>query len=122
MDAENHIQHVCREIASRMHAQETGEKPPTRTQLTEQRRSAAEAHRLAVDLPARNTITADRALTLVENVRLLAGELVSLLDHVDGPAEVNARALLERLWAAEQNLAAAAGELAANLGMVAVEA
>ena len=34
---------------------------------------------------------------LAENVRVRAGELASLLDPVDGPAEANARALIERL-------------------------
>lgn len=119
---DSHMRHVCREIAERMHAREAGEKPPTRAQLTEQRHAAAEAYRVAVDLPARNAITADRALVRVENVRVLAGELAGLLDHVDGPLEVNSRALLERLWAAEVNLEAACGELACNLGLVAVPA
>jgi len=120
MDAEHHMRHVCREIAERMHAQETGEKPPTRAQMTEQRRTAAETFRRTVDLPAHNAYTADRALVLIENVRVLAGELAGLLDYVDAPAVVNARALIERLRAAEVNLEAAAGELAGNLGLVAV--
>jgi hypothetical protein len=120
MHLNNHMRHVYREIAERIHERDTGEAPPTRTQLLEQRRSAAEHHRLTVDLPARNAYTADRALILVENVRTLASELADLLDHVDGPAEVNVRALIERLRAAEVNLEAACGELARELGMVTV--
>jgi hypothetical protein len=116
------MRHVVHEIAERMHTQETGEKPATRAQLTERRRTAAEAHRVAVDLPAFNAYTADRALVLIENVRVLAAELAGLIDHVDGPVEVNARALIERLRAAEVNLEAAAGELAGDLGLIAVEA
>jgi hypothetical protein len=121
MDLNNHLWHLYREIADRIREGETGEAPPTRTQLQERRRAAAETHRVTVDLPARNAYTADRALILVENVRTLASELADLLDHVDGPAEVNARALMERLRAAEVNLEAAVGELAGNLGMVAIE-
>jgi hypothetical protein len=103
-----------------MHAAQTGEVAPTRAQLQEQRRTAAEAHRMAVTLPAFNAYTADRALVLIENVRVLAGELAGLLDYVDGPVEINARALMERLRAAEVNLEAACGDLAGNLGLVAV--
>ena len=120
MDLSNHLQHVYREIGERLRERGTGEQPPTRPHLREQRRLAAEAYRVTVDLPAFNVYTADRAMILVENVRTLAGELADLLDHVDGPAEVNARALMERLRAAEVNLEAAVGELAGNLGMVAV--
>lgn len=54
MNFENHMRHVCREIAERMQVLEIGETPPTRPQLQEKRRSRAEAHHLAVDVPARS--------------------------------------------------------------------
>jgi hypothetical protein len=119
MYLENHMQHVCKEIAARIHARETGEEKSTRAQLTERRR-VEHAAAFAASRPAFNAYTADRALVLIENVRVLAGELAGLIDHVDGPAVVNARALMERLRAAEVNLEAACGELAGNLGLVAV--
>jgi hypothetical protein len=114
MDLHNHMQHVVRELADRMHAPETGERTLTRAQATEERKAADKAFRTAVDLPARNAYTADRALILIENVRVLAGELAGLIDYVDGPVAVNARALIERLRAAEVNLEAACGDLPAT--------
>jgi hypothetical protein len=120
MDLNNHMRHIYREIGERIRERETDEMPPTRPQLQAERQTAAEAHRRDVDLPAFNVYTADRALIIVENVKVLACELADLLDQVDGPATVNARALMERLRAAEVNLEAACGELARNLGMVAV--
>jgi hypothetical protein len=56
----------------------------------------------------------------VENVRILAGELAASSTMSTGQSRSTRVALMERLKAADWNLEAAAGELAGNLGLVAV--